>query len=237
MKKSNRVLAGLFITAFVFLTANYAGVKLQLNIEFIPYSFSIHSLMIMLSVIFIIVMNKHVHYALAVPRVRNMWKPFLIAIAVTIGVNILLELIYKLLGTGSTRVVAGDTVEGFALLDSMNPLQILIFVFFYASLAEEILFRGFLQNYLSPLLTGRIRLFGREISYPVIISALAFGAAHLIVIKSGASMQFVIRIVVFSTSLGLVAGYYQEKHHNNAYAVFVHMIGNLPAVIASFLLP
>jgi hypothetical protein len=34
----------------------------------------------------------------------------------------------------------------------------------------------------------------------------------------------------------LVAGYYQEKHNNNAYAILVHMAANFMGVIAAFLM-
>jgi membrane protease YdiL (CAAX protease family) len=69
---------------------------------------------------------------------------------------------------------------------------------------------------------------------PVIISAIAFGAAHLVLLATDASAFFLVRIVLFTTCLGLVAGYYQEKYNNHFYAIIVHMSGNFLAVIASF---
>jgi membrane protease YdiL (CAAX protease family) len=47
---------------------------------------------------------------------------------------------------------------------------------------------------------------------------------------------FVIRIVLFATCLGIIAGYYQEKYDNNAYAIAVHMSGNSIAVLGTFLI-
>jgi membrane protease YdiL (CAAX protease family) len=234
MNKNQLILSGLFITLFIFLAANFAGVKLQLNADFLPHSFSIHTLMLLLTIIIILGMKDRVGYSISLPRINYLWKPVLIAIVVTIGVNILMEGISVILKKSTIPAVAGETVEGHALLASMDPLQIILFVFFYASIAEEILFRGFLQNYLHPLKTGGFRLFKRQISLPVIIAALAFGAAHLVLIKTGANMMFITRIVIFTSCLGLVAGYYQEKHNNNSYAIIVHMAGNLPAVIAAF---
>ena len=67
----------------------------------------------------------------------------------------------------------------------MSPLQVFIFVFIYASIAEEILFRGFLMNILKPLKIKGISILKRKISVPVIISAFAFGLGHLILITTG----------------------------------------------------
>ena len=118
----------------------------------------------------------------------------------------------------------------------MSPVQVLFFMFFYASVAEEILFRGFLLNLLKPLKKRGISLFNRRISLSVIISALAFGLAHLILITAGIDALFLVRVVLFTFTLGLVAGYYQEKYDNTAYAIIVHMAGNSVAVIALFMM-
>lgn len=70
---------------------------------------------------------------------------------------------------------------------------------------------------------------------PVWVSAITFGLAHLILFATGASALFVFRIVVFTTLLGLVAGYYQEKHDNHAFAIIVHIAGNLMGLVAAIL--
>jgi membrane protease YdiL (CAAX protease family) len=71
---------------------------------------------------------------------------------------------------------------------------------------------------------------------PVIISALAFSLVHLILIASGAGSYFIFRTLAFTFVLGLIAGYYQEKYDNNAYAIIVHMSGNLMGLMASIML-
>jgi membrane protease YdiL (CAAX protease family) len=118
----------------------------------------------------------------------------------------------------------------------MSPLQIFVFIFIYASIAEEVLFRGFLMNILKPVSIKGIKVFKRNLNFPVIISAVIFGLAHLILITTGAGGLFLLRIVVFTTILGLIAGYYQEKYNNNAYAIIVHMAGNIMGVIGALLM-
>ena len=71
------------------------------------------------------------------------------------------------------------------------------------------------------------------------IAAVLFGLGHLVLISTGAETLFLVRVVTATTVLGLVAGYYQEKYENNAYAIIAHMAGNLlgliPAIISSYL--
>jgi len=46
---------------------------------------------------------------------------------------------------------------------------------------------------------------------------------------------FLIRMVLFTSVVGLIAGYYQEKYDNHAYAIMVHMAGNLMGLISILL--
>ena len=121
---------------------------------------------------------------------------------------------------------AMENQEVHPVIMNTSPFQVFLFIFIYASIAEELLFRGFLMNILQPLKTKGITILKRTLSLPVIISAVAFGLAHLILITTGASGLLIFRVVVFTTVLGLIAGYYQEKYDNNAFAIIVHMAGN-----------
>ncbi len=226
MKNNERLLYGIIITIGVFLISTFVGSKLHLNIEFIPYSFATHSLMLLFSIVLIYGLRKHVDYKISLPRFKETLKPVLFGILTAIIINIFMVMITKILG---------GRIEAHPALTKMSPFQIIIFVFIYASIAEETLFRGFLMNILKPLKTKGMRIFRRNISIPVIISAVAFGLGHLILITTGVSGLFLLRIVVFTTVLGLIAGYYQEKYNNNAFAIIVHMAGNLMGVIGALL--
>lgn len=117
-----------------------------------------------------------------------------------------------------------------------NPLQTVIFVWIYASAAEEIFTRGLLQGYLSPLgkyginLTRKLRL-----SLPVLFSGLYFGLMHIVAIdKMGPP------VILLTTFLGIVAGYYREKTESLIPAIIIHALfnigGTLPMWILSLLL-
>jgi membrane protease YdiL (CAAX protease family) len=224
MKNSQRIIYGLVITVVVFSISILAG-KFDLTTDLIPSSFTTHTIMILLSFTVIYFMKNKLTYRFSIPSVKTIIKPVIFGFGTAIVAGVFVAVLMN---------VAGIDIESHPIADKMNPTQVLIFVFVYASIAEEILFRGFLMNMLKPLESNAIVFLKRKISLPVVICAIAFGAAHLILISTGAGLFFLIRVVFFTTCLGFVAGYYQEKHDNNFYAIIVHMSGNILAVIGSF---
>lgn len=227
MKNNERIIYGILITIAVFIISTFLGSKLDLNIEFIPYSFVTHSLMIILSIGLIYSLRKYVNYKIQLPQFKKILKPILVGLFATIITNIFITII---------TIILGGKAENHIAFSKMSPLQIFIFIFIYASVAEELLFRGFLMNILKPLTSKGFKILNRNISLPIIISAVAFGLAHLILITTGASVFFLFRTIVFTTILGLIAGYYQEKYDNNIFAIIVHMSGNFMGVIAALLM-
>lgn len=227
MKNKERIIYGFIITALIYAIAQIVGVNFKLNNDFIPDDFIRLTIFLILSVLAIYVFRKHMSYNISMPKFKKVLKPIAMGVIVTVTIGILMTVVTK---------VSGGELEVHPAFSVMNPLQVFIFVFIYASIAEEILFRGFLLNLLKPLNTKGITVFKRKISLPVILSAIAFGLAHLILIKYGVGVLFLIKIVLFTTSLGIVAGYYQEKYDNNAYAIIVHMGGNLFGVVGAILM-
>jgi membrane protease YdiL (CAAX protease family) len=226
MKNSERVIYGLLLTIIAFLLAGFAGKGINLNLQLVPSSFVNHSVMLILAIVFIISLRKYVPYKIAWPKFKRIWKPILFGFFAAVITNGIIA------GIGEA---VGIEAESHYVFDVMSPFQVFLFIFLYASLAEEVLFRGFLQNILKPLQDRGIKLFKKHISLPVIIGAIAFSLAHLILIASGAGTYFIFRTLVFTFVLGLIAGYYQEKYDNNAYAIIVHMSANLMGMIVSVL--
>ncbi len=224
MKNIERTAYGLLLTTLIFVTATIVSAKIRLGIEFIPNFFVTLTIELLMSFAVIYAMRDYFSYAIAVPKLKTLIKPFVFGIILTVVVNLLISGIIK---------IAGGNLEEHPALSKLNFIQVLIFIFVYASVAEEMLFRGFLMNLLKPLEVHGVFLFKRKISLPVIISAFAFGAAHLVLISTGVTVYFLFRIVVFTICLGLMAGYYQEKYNNNFHAIIVHMAGNTMAVIAA----
>lgn len=227
MKNSERLIWGILLTAIVFLISSFVSRKLQINIEFIPKSFWGDTLILILSIALIYGLKKHVNYKISVPKFKKTLKPMLFGFLAAVIVNVLMTIIGNIFGIKA---------ESHYAFDVMSPLQFFLFVFIYASVVEEVLFRGFLQNILAPLKDRGIKIFKRHISLPVIIGALAFGLVHLNLMATGAGAFFLTRTLLVTFTLGLIAGYYQEKYDNNAYAILTHMAGNFMGLMASLLI-
>ena len=227
MKNIERLIYGLSLTLLVFVVAVIPGSRLPLRSAVIPSSFITHSIMLLLSLVLIVCTRKQVDYRFSVPKIKRIVKPFLFGFVASVAVNFIMVVLTKKMG---------GKVEGHAALATMNPLQTFLFVFLYASIAEEFLFRGFLMNILKPMKTKGFTLFKKRISVPVLVSSIAFSLAHLVLIATGANVFFLVRILLFTFVLGLIAGYYQEKNDNHAFAIIVHMSGNLMAVVSALLM-
>ncbi len=106
-------------------------------------------------------------------------------------------------------------------------IENVIYIWFLASIAEEVLTRGLIQGYLSPLKHIGIRVFKYYISLSILVGALFFGAMHLMLLSMGVDIYSVMNIVVFGTLLGLIAGYQKEKTNSLIPAIIVHLCFNV----------
>jgi len=227
MKNSKRLILGLIITLIIYFIATTFGRKINLENSFFLPSFGISTIMVLLSLVAIYFLKDYLNYKISFPKISTIFKPFIIALLLTITVNIVTVVITKILGY---------KVDTHPIFEGSSGWQFLVFVFFYASIAEELLFRGVLLNFIQKYSTRSISIFKRNISFPILISGFTFGLAHLILLFSDVNGLFVARIVIFTILLGILAGYYQEKYKNNAYAIIVHMAGNFMGVVAAFMM-
>ena len=226
MNNKKRIIYGLLLTFVVFAVSTILGRKLIWQSDFIPSSFMTHMLMLVLSIGLIWGMKNNVNYRIATPKFKQSLRPVLFGFLAAVIVNLFLGML--------TIAISGKT-DAHPAVANASVLQFLLIDLILASVAEEFLFRGFLLNLLKPLKTKCFTIFKRNISVSVLISALVFGLAHLILIASGVGALFVVRMVTFTFVLGLIAGYYQEKYNNHAFAILVHMAGNLMGVFGILL--
>lgn len=111
-------------------------------------------------------------------------------------------------------------------------LQLVIIGWVCASLSEEILVRGLVQGYLDPLQIYGVAIFGLRISLPVFVAAFLFGLMHLVIFLSGASVLFVMYVVILAFTSGLISGYYRDKTTSLVPAIVVHFLVNMSGCIA-----
>ena len=226
MKDYKILIIGIFVTTLIAYLASTFGDLINLNIDFIPNSFVFHTLLFLLSITAIYLSKKYVNYRIELPIFKTLLKPIVF--------GLLVSLLSAMIMSMTMIISSGDSSPEIKMPTSnLSVFQIIIFVFFYATIAEEMLFRGFLLNILQPLKKKGISIFKRKISFAVIISAIMFGLFHIIPFNSDNNIIFTIGMLLTTSLLGIVAGYYQEKYDNNAYAIIVHMAGNLIGIIGT----
>ena len=228
MKNTARLLYGIALTAAIYFATLLLS-RLIRNIDGLVINSYLTQALILscLSVAAILSMKKHLSYRIALPKFKLILRPIIFTIITYVGFSLFLSLLANLIG-----VSRGEVHPAIKL----NQEQFLLFVVIAASIAEELLFRGFLLNLLAPLKQRGIKILNRKISLSVMISALLFGLAHLSLASFGYSPYFLIRTVVFTCCIGLIAGYYQGKYNNNAYAITVHMTSNLVGILPVIML-
>ena len=234
MKKTQNLISGIFLTILIFGLGAIAPYIFHINIEFIPETFFTHTAMLVFSLIAIYVFTKNGILKLQFQKVKFKYYIYggLITILAIIIAHILVTVILIPLG-----IPVDPSGNGFTPIANMSTLQIFLFIFLYASICEEFLFRGFTQNFFEPLKSFGIHISKNIfISLPVILSGILFGLAHLILLTSNTSGPMIFRVVIMTTMVGLVAGYFQEKHKSILPAIIIHMTANLPALIMSFML-
>ena len=123
-------------------------------------------------------------------------------------------------------------------LDSMRPFidfpSVLHYVFIgliFASVTEEIVFRGLVQSYLSVHISGSLVLFKWQITFPALIGATFFALGHLSLLTLGLAVPQVAAIVLGAFILGITAGYLRDETGSLVAPIIIHMLCNAPGIL------
>ncbi len=224
MSNSRRLLVGTTVTLFIFLISPMIAQIIAMTLGFASPDFMVRPIMILLSVAAILIFRNAVNYRIALPKPGTAFRAFFFGALSSIMIHLTLDLLFP---APETETQIGE------IFSAHSPLQALLMIVLLASITEELLCRGFFMNIISPLKARYLSILNRKISAPVIISAFLFSLAHLGLLAMGASIPLVTNVLVGAFVVGIVAGYFQEKHDNNAYAIIAHMSANLPAFLAS----
>ena len=130
---------------------------------------------------------------------------------------------------GAVAVLAGQKTDAMGL--GLTKFQIVVFIWLYSSICEEILTRGLLQTLLDWVweADGASR---RWLNLPVVVSGLFFGAMHLVLLpRMGA---WALPIVALATYLGLVAAHYRQKTASLTPAILMHVLFNIAASLPAW---
>jgi len=166
-------------------------------------------------------------FGFCLPKRLNYLKLVGITFVVTLGSIFLLAPLYMVFLSNVFHVKMSG---GFNLGSSIWVM--IIGVWFWSSITEEIFNRGLVQSLLQDL--SHLRFLG--LSLPVWMSAILFGAGHLTVFKISGSPFFVMLIVSNATLMGLVAARYREKSGSIVPAIIVHILANIFGSLPSLFL-
>lgn len=114
-------------------------------------------------------------------------------------------------------------------------LEMILTIWIWSSICEEILVRGLIQGFMNHLKTKMFL----GLSLSVIVSGLFFGAMHLSLLNAGMGLWFVSFVVFDTTVIGLLAAYYREKSDSLLPPILIHFlanfVGSLPLIIMTVL--
>jgi membrane protease YdiL (CAAX protease family) len=144
-------------------------------------------------------------------------------------------LLAPLLGIIATPMILGLGGKGNPLVKSLTFPQILLFVWVFSSVIEEIFMRGFLQGHLSVLSGKYVRLLFFRIELPVLISALFFACMHFVLLFSGVDVTTIAVTLIFTFSIGLMAGSLRAKTGSLIPAIAVHILANIGGMIGGII--
>jgi len=223
MKVVLRIIIAVFLGMIVLALSGFISYLYELTEFSRIYTWLpvVHTTMLVASLILMLFLSrgKLSIYGVKLIPIKKLVKPILVGSLVAIVIII-----------ASAFIPAED----FNIVEGFSTLQIIIFVWIYASICEEFLARGLIQGFLSPLVKYQKRIFNFHISIPMLVSALFFGAMHLGLVAVGGPVGG-LTIVISAIILGLVAGYYRETSGSLLPAIIVHMLFNIWGSIIGFL--
>ena len=230
MKNSTKTTLGIVITILIYSISVLLGKVVKIPIEFIPSAFISQLVMVTLSGISIYYFQSKglLNFSIKPVKIKLILRTILTAVIVFIAVSITASIAIK--------IIYGDIPKGPNPFMKYTPLQYFIFLSIIAPIAEEYLFRGFLLNMLEPLKNKGIKLFRINLNLSVLLSGVLFGLGHLLILTTGADLPFVFRILFFTTIVGIMNGYLQEKYENNTLVpIIAHITVNTIGFLISLL--
>jgi membrane protease YdiL (CAAX protease family) len=219
-----RVVLALGLTAAIALVAMFSGIVLPIEPGGpVPGSFVTHSIMLGISLVLMWVLSRGRLALFGLTRGSYRLRPTILLWALPTAAFSVLAALAQTEGRPPSAV--GD----------LGRLQTVIFVWIYAGISEEVLTRGLLQTLLAGMPDTDAEK--RGFSMPVVLSALFFGAMHLVLIRRMGPAA--VAPIVMATFLGFVAARYRQSTGSLIPAVIVHALfnvgGMLPMwIIASF---
>ena len=227
-KHASRIAVTVLIGAALFIVAKVLSGLLVAGV--VPSLLTHQAVELVLSLLAIGILGKwqFADYGFRLPKVEG----FSCGVLVKWGLAALLAIG---MGAVATIAIVLTGAGGNPIVKQLSLPQIVLFIWVFSSTIEEIFTRGFIQGHLSPLDEVEVNLLICRVSAPTLVSALFFGAMHLVLFFAGADLTTIVITVIFTFSLGLLAGHYRAKSGSLVPAVLLHMLGNVGGVVGGIL--
>jgi membrane protease YdiL (CAAX protease family) len=134
-------------------------------------------------------------------------------------------------GAVATLAILLTGAKGNPIAGQLTFPQIILFVWVFSSVIEEVFTRGFLQSHVAGAVGSSARIPVLRVDLPTFISALFFACMHLVLLMSGADFKSTVIILLFTFSLGLLAGHQRARTGSLVPAIAVHVLANIGGVI------
>ena len=188
--------------------------------------------MLLFSVLAILLINggKLTNFGFNIPHKFGYIRLVLLTIGIAIASFIVGSILFIVILNSVFPIDSiGGSTMGFP--EQQSLLEIILTVWIWSSLCEEVLTRGLLQGVIQHFNSKKFL----RLSLPVWISGIFFGLMHTSLIYGGMSFWFV-AFVVFNTSIiGLLAAYYREKTGSIFPAFLVHVLANIVGFMPSII--
>lgn len=153
------------------------------------------------------------------PEKVNYFKILWVTFAIVIGGAFIFGALYM----GVLNNIFGDGQQTpIDLADEQSFLSIVLSIWIWSSLTEEIYTRGLFQS----LIDNLKKYTFIKLSIPVWLSGLLFGLLHFS-LYSPDKLFFTLFIVTQTTILGILAAYYREKSKSIYPAFLIHILANI----------
>ena len=226
-KDSTQVITALLVAVVIYLIAVVMP-KFVID-NFVPKILTTQGLELLLSLLAIAIVGKGMFskYGFCLPRVVEPGES---------GTRWMRSAAFApLLGIVASPLILVLGGKGNPMVKQLSLLQIILFIWVFSSIIEEVFTRGFLQGHLSSLSGKYCRFLSFRIEFPVLISSLFFAFMHLALIFTGVDATTMIVTIFFTFSIGLMAGHLRAKTGSLIPAIVVHMLANIGGMIGGII--
>jgi len=105
--------------------------------------------------------------------------------------------------------------------------QMILGIWIYSSVTEEIHARGLVQGLLDGYRQHAASVLGLRLSVPVLTGGVLFATLHALLLRTGVDVLTVAIVVVFTFVVGTAAGVLRERYGSLLPAIVIHMAANV----------